>query len=82
MEGCSSTMVFTKATRGDGGDGGGDGGDGSGNDGDGGGDHMKTCLRRHKYIRVHISLGVVMGTLRIHTVYTYIHTHTYIPTMK
>ena len=70
MEECLSTMVFTRATRGDGGDGGGDDGDGGGNDGDGGGDHIQTCLRRHKYIRVHISLGIAMGSLRIHTVYT------------
>ena len=70
-------MVFTRATRGDGGDGGGDDGDGGGNDGDGGGNagdgggaHIQTCLRRHKYIRVHISLGIAMGSLRIHTVYT------------
>ena len=54
----------------DDGDGGGDGGDGGGNDGDGGGDHSQTCLRRHKYIHVHISLGIAMGSLRIHTVYT------------
>ena len=64
-------MVFTKATRGDGGGGGGgDGGDGGGNAGDGGGYHIQTCLRRHKYIRVHISLSIAVGSLRIHTVYT------------
>ena len=76
MKGCSSTMVFTKATRGDGGDGGGDGGDGRGNDGDGGGDRIQTCLRRHQYTRVHISLGITMGSLRIHSLH--INTYAYI----
>ena len=37
-------------------------GDGGSNDGDGGGDRVQTCLRRHKYIRVHISLGIAMGS--------------------
>ena len=60
----------------DGSDGGngdnGDGGDGDdgGDDGDGGGDHTQACLRRHEYIRIHISLGIAVGSLRIHTVYT------------
>ena len=63
-------MVFTRATRGDGGDGGGDDGDGGDNDGDGGGDHIQTCLLRHKYIRIRISLSIARGPLRIRTVYT------------
>ena len=69
MEECLSNMVFKRATCGDGGDGGGDDGDGGGDDGDGGsnagdggGDHIQTCLRRHKYILIHISLGIAVGS--------------------